>query len=49
MSNRKEFVKELMAKMTLREKIGQMYETNYDGGVITGPQFNKSNIITSII
>ena len=48
MSKKKEFVKDLMSKMTLREKIGQMYETNYDGGVITGPQFNKSNIITSL-
>lgn len=48
MNKGKEFVKELMSKMTLREKIGQMYQTSYDGGVITGPEFQKSNIITSL-
>ena len=48
MSSGKEFVKDLMSKMTLREKIGQLYQTSYDGGVITGPQFQKSNIITSL-
>ena len=40
------FINDLMAKMTLKEKIGQLYQTSYDGGVITGPEFASSNIIT---
>ena len=46
--NRNEFVKDLLSKMTIREKIGQLYETGYDGGVITGPQFSTSNSITML-
>ena len=39
-----EFINSLMSKMTLEEKIGQMYESNYWGGYITGPEFDNNDI-----
>ena len=39
-----EFIKKLMDQMTLDEKIGQLYESNYDGGYITGPQFENNDV-----
>ena len=30
--------------MTLEEKIGQMYESNYWGGFITGPEFDNNDV-----
>lgn len=46
--NKKEFIDSLLKEMTLREKIGQMYQTINDGGVITGPQFKKSNFFSDL-
>ncbi len=36
------FVKDLMSKMTLKEKIGQLYQTTHDGAAITGPSYDAS-------
>lgn len=41
-------VNELLAKMTLDEKIGQLYESTYDGADVTGPQFDSSNVVNLI-
>ena len=41
--DKKKFIDNLLSKMTLREKIGQMYQAINDGGVVTGPNFQKSN------
>lgn len=41
-------VSELLSKMTLDEKIGQLYETSYDGADVTGPQFDSSNVVNLI-
>ncbi len=39
---------ELIEKMTLGEKLGQLYETTYTGADITGPEFNTDNVLNSI-
>ena len=39
------FIDDLLSKMTLREKIGQLYQASYDGGVLTGPKVKTSNFI----
>jgi beta-glucosidase len=41
-------VKNLMSKMTLKEKIGQMYQTGYTGTEVTGPQFDSSSTVQNI-
>ncbi|MBO7085635.1 MAG: beta-glucosidase, partial [Bacilli bacterium] len=43
-----EFVLDLMRKMTLREKIGQMYQSTYDGSLITGNVKESKNTLSSI-
>ena len=43
-----EFVLELMKKMTLREKIGQMYQTTYDGSLITGNVHSIHNTLEDL-
>lgn len=42
------FVKKLLSKMTLEEKIGQLYQTFYYGGAITGPEFENVDVIQEI-
>ena len=37
------FVLDLMSKMTIDEKIGQMYQTYYDGSNLTGADYGNSN------
>ncbi len=44
----KKLVDELVNKMTLDEKIGQLYETSYDGADVTGPEFDSSNVVNLI-
>lgn len=46
MSN--DFVLDLMKNMTLREKIGQMYQSTYDGSLITGNVKETKNTLASI-
>ena len=41
-------VNDLLSKMTIKEKIGQMFETGYEGTAITGPQFNSSSTVQNI-
>ena len=41
-------VNNLMSKMTLKEKIGQMYQTGYTGTEVTGPQFDSSSTVQNI-
>lgn len=41
-------VTELMKKMTLDEKIGQMYQTGHEGTAVTGPQFDASDTVVKI-
>lgn len=41
-------VQELMNKMTLTEKIGQMFQSSYDGSAKTGPDFDNSDILKLI-
>ncbi len=41
-------VNDLLSKMTLDEKIGQLYETSYDGADVTGPEFDSSNVVNLI-
>ena len=41
-------VNNLMSKMTLKEKIGQMYQTGYTGTAVTGPQFDASSTVQDI-
>ncbi len=36
------FVKDLMGKMTLEEKVGQLYQTSHDGSAVSGPSFDSS-------
>ena len=36
------FVEELMEKMSLSEKIGQMYQASYEGAAQTGPAIDAS-------
>ncbi len=43
-----EFVEELLRKMTLSEKIGQMYQTNYEGSAQTGPAIDTSKTMDLI-
>ena len=43
-----EFVEELMNKMTLKEKIGQMYQGNYEGSAQTGPEIDASKTMELI-
>ena len=38
-----QFVLDLMSKMTLEEKIGQMYQTFYDGSNLTGANYGNSD------
>ena len=42
------FILDLMKKMTLREKIGQMYQSPYDGSLITGNVKGTTNTLDSI-
>ena len=42
------FVKKLLSKMTLEEKVGQLYQTFYYGGAITGPEFENVDVIQEI-
>ncbi|QVK19521.1 beta-glucosidase BglX [Mycoplasmatota bacterium] len=37
-----QLVNDLMSKMTLKEKIGQLYQTTHDGAAITGPSYDAS-------
>ena len=39
---------DLMAKMTLKEKIGQMYQTGHEGTEVTGPQFDASKTVKNV-
>ena len=39
---------ELLEKMTLTEKIGQMYEGGYEGAAISGPGFDASETVKNI-
>ena len=39
-----EFIDELMKKMTLEEKIGQLYESHYIGSYNTGPEFDNNDV-----
>ena len=43
-----ELVINLMAKMTLKEKIGQMYQTGHEGTEVTGPQFDASKTVKNV-
>ena len=43
-----QLVTDLLSKMTLKEKIGQMYETGYSGTAVTGPQFDSSTTVQNI-
>ena len=38
----------LMTKMTLKEKIGQMYQTGHEGTEVTGPQFDASKTVKNV-
>ena len=42
------FVKNLMKKMTLKEKIGQMYQAGHNQTVTTGPEFDSSDTVKNI-
>ena len=37
-----------MTKMTLKEKIGQMYQTGHEGTEVTGPQFDASKTVKNV-
>ena len=39
---------DLMSKMTLKEKIGQMYQTGHEGTEVTGPQFDASKTVKNV-
>lgn len=39
---------ELLNKMTLTEKIGQLYEAGYEGAAISGPSFDASETVKNI-
>lgn len=41
-------VRQLMSKMTLKEKIGQLYQTGHEGTEVTGPQFDASSTVKNI-
>lgn len=41
-------VENLLGKMTIREKIGQLYESPHQGGIITGPEFDSSESVALI-
>lgn len=41
-------VKDLMSKMTLKEKIGQLYQTGHEGTAVTGPEFDASSTVKNI-
>ena len=43
-----DFVLDLMKKMTLKEKIGQMYQATYDGSLITGNVKGSQNTLSGI-
>ena len=43
-----QLVIQLMSRMTLKEKIGQMYQTGHEGTEVTGPQFDASKTVTNI-
>ena len=38
----------LLSKMTLKEKIGQLYQAGYTGTEVTGPEFDASQTVTNI-
>ena len=38
----------LLSKMTLKEKIGQLYQAGYDGTEVTGPKFDASKTVNNI-
>ena len=38
----------LLSKMTLKEKIGQLYQTGYEGTEVTGPEFDASKTVNNI-
>lgn len=44
----KELVDKLMSKMTLAEKIGQMYEIGHSSSAITGPEFDSNQTVQRI-
>lgn len=39
---------ELLNKMTLTEKIGQLYEAGYEGAAVSGPSFDASETVKNI-
>ena len=39
------FINNLLKQMTLEEKIGQLYQTFYYGGLTTGPEFENEDVI----
>ncbi len=41
-------VGELISKMTLEEKVGQMYQSSFEGAAITGPEFDSSKVVDYI-
>lgn len=42
------FVRDLMKKMTLKEKIGQMYQAGHNSTPTTGPEFDSSDTVKNI-
>lgn len=44
----KALVEALMQKMTLAEKIGQLYETSHYSGVVTGPEYHDQDIVKDV-
>ena len=42
------FINNLLKQMTLEEKIGQLYQTFYYGGLTTGPEFENEDVIKEI-
>ena len=39
------FINNLLKQMTQEEKIGQLYQTFYYGGLTTGPEFENEDVI----
>ncbi len=44
----KDLAKKMLEQMTLEEKLGQLYETSYDGADVTGPEFDSSNVVNLV-
>ena len=47
-SARDKFISDLMSKMSLEEKIGQMYQINHTGGAVSGPEFEECDTVDLI-